>query len=118
MKRLRAYIDSQLVSGHINGEFEARDPVMARYLAKVKSLTPSLAHFSISYIPRSENARADILSRLATSTNSVPDSGYLKHMERPSIEPQAETLPVAQESSWMDPYIQYIANGTLPAGRE
>ena len=39
--KLRAFSDSQLVVRQTKGEFEAKDPVMAKYLQKVKELTPS-----------------------------------------------------------------------------
>ena len=39
---------------------------MAKYLKKVKEITPAFGSFNIKQIPRAENARADLLSKLAT----------------------------------------------------
>ena len=41
VEKLRAYSDSQLVVGQAKGEFEAKDPVMAKYLQKVRELALS-----------------------------------------------------------------------------
>ena len=48
--------------GQVTGEYEARDNKMASYLGKVRSSIADFEHFSVSYIPRQENARADALS--------------------------------------------------------
>lgn len=66
VKCLRVFTDSQLISGQVGGEYEARDPIMSRYLSRVRSRTHPFNHFSVSYIPKGENARADALSGLAT----------------------------------------------------
>lgn len=95
VKRLRAFTDSQLVSGQIIGEFEARDPIMSRYLSKVQSHTSFFSHFSISYIPKAENARADALSRLATSVDGTLGRTYMEHLEVLSIDAVEEALPVS-----------------------
>lgn len=60
--------DSQLVANQIRGEYEAREPSMAQYLAKIKSLVAKLRSFEVELIPRSQNTEADALSKLASST--------------------------------------------------
>ena len=59
VKKLRAYSDSQLVVGQTKGEFEARDPVMEKYLQKVKELAPSFQYLNISHVPREGNTREE-----------------------------------------------------------
>ena len=61
---LKVFSDSQLIVGQVKGEFEARDPTMAKYLQKMRDLVAHLEYFKISHIVRSKNARADALSRL------------------------------------------------------
>ncbi|XP_073107718.1 uncharacterized protein [Elaeis guineensis] len=67
INHLQVFSDSQLIVGQTKGEFETRDPTMAKYRQKVKDLVTPFKYFEISHIPRTENARADALSRLATS---------------------------------------------------
>ena len=69
VKRLKAYSDSQLVVNQMKGEFEAKDPIMSKYLEKSKAMVARLDYFNIHHVPREKNSRADTLSRLATATS-------------------------------------------------
>ena len=62
INNLKVFTDSQWIIKQVKGKFEVRDPVMMKYLQKVKDLTSTLKYFKISYISRVENARADALS--------------------------------------------------------
>ncbi|XP_073116127.1 uncharacterized protein [Elaeis guineensis] len=62
---LKVFTNSQLIMRQVKGEFEARDPIMAIYLQKVKDLPTNLRYFEIFHISRTENARANILFKLA-----------------------------------------------------
>ena len=41
-KKILMITDSQLISSQIEGTYEAREPVMQKYLSKVKSMTAGL----------------------------------------------------------------------------
>lgn len=69
VKKLNSYIDSQLVAGHVRGEFEARESNIVRYLQKVRDLSSCFSEFEVIQVPRAENTCADLLSRLATSNS-------------------------------------------------
>nr|GFB97896.1 reverse transcriptase domain-containing protein [Tanacetum cinerariifolium] len=56
VKNLQANVDSQLVANQVNGTYVAKEADMIRYLA-----------FSIKQIPRSENKKADALSKIAST---------------------------------------------------
>ncbi|XP_075659228.1 uncharacterized protein LOC142629130 [Castanea sativa] len=64
------YCDSRLVVGQVNGEFEARDERMKRYLNRVKGVLSMFKNFKVRQIPRGQNAHADSLAMLATSLGS------------------------------------------------
>ncbi|GAV79929.1 RVT_3 domain-containing protein [Cephalotus follicularis] len=59
--------DSQLVVGLVNGEYEAREDSMAKYLTHIQSLKSAFQVFRVLKVPRAENTRADQLSKLATA---------------------------------------------------
>ncbi|GAV81691.1 RVT_3 domain-containing protein, partial [Cephalotus follicularis] len=67
VQKLEASSDSQLVVGRVSGEYEAREDTMAKYLAHVQSLKSTFQVFRVLKVPRAENARADHLSKLATT---------------------------------------------------
>ena len=64
---LMAKSDSLLVTGQVTGEFQAKDPQMAAYLEYVQELKGPFASFEVVHVPREQNARADLLAKLASS---------------------------------------------------
>ncbi|XP_075665340.1 uncharacterized protein LOC142634999 [Castanea sativa] len=64
------YYDSRLVVGQVNGEFEARDERMQKYLNRVKCALNVFKSFRVRQIPRGQNAHANSLAMLETSLGS------------------------------------------------
>jgi len=64
---LVAKSDSQLVTGQVTGEYQAKDPQMAAYLRYVEMLKGAFAAFELVHVPREQNGRADLLAKLASS---------------------------------------------------
>ncbi|XP_057517925.1 uncharacterized protein LOC130798845 [Amaranthus tricolor] len=69
-KILSAFSDSQLIVGQVNGEFEAKDESMKMYLQQVKEFVQKFDKFTLVHIPRSQNAQADSLAKLASSAET------------------------------------------------
>lgn len=67
-KVVEIFSNLRLVVEQINGDFEARDQRMQRYLSKIRRLQSNFEAFSIKQIPRSKNSHADSLAILATSS--------------------------------------------------
>ncbi|KAL0462544.1 UNVERIFIED_CONTAM: hypothetical protein Slati_0142000 [Sesamum latifolium] len=67
VKHLLAYSDSQLVVKQVEGTYEAKEESMIQYLQQIADLKTKFHHFQIIQIPREENAKADSLSKLASS---------------------------------------------------
>ncbi|XP_068476662.1 uncharacterized protein [Phaseolus vulgaris] len=66
-RSLTAKTDSLLVAGQVTGEFQARDPQMAAYLEYVRTLKVSFTALELIHVPREQNARVDLLAKLASS---------------------------------------------------
>jgi len=66
-QRLLAKSDSQLVTGQVTGEYQAKDLQMTAYLKYVQVLKGAFMAFELVYVPREQNARADLLAKLANS---------------------------------------------------
>jgi len=64
---LVAKSDSQLVTGQVTGEYQAKDPQMAAYMRYVQVLKGVFAAFELVHVPREQNVRADLLAKLASS---------------------------------------------------
>lgn len=57
---------SQLVNGQLRGEFEVREANTQKYVEKAKEMIAQLDHFEIQAIPRADNIKEDVLSKLAS----------------------------------------------------
>ena len=66
-KSLLVESDSLLVTGQVTRKYQANDPQMAAYLEYVKILKETFAVFKLVHVPREQNARADLLAKLASS---------------------------------------------------
>ncbi|XP_068476747.1 uncharacterized protein [Phaseolus vulgaris] len=66
-RSLLAKSDSLLVTSQVTGEYQAKDLQMATYLGYVQILKDSFVVFELVHIPREQNARADLLAKLASS---------------------------------------------------
>ena len=88
IRSIHAYCDSQLVASQYNGEYEAKDERMDAYLNLVPNLAQSFDQFALTRIPPAENAQADALAVLASSSD--PDLSRViavEFIEHPSIGP-------------------------------
>jgi len=59
--------DSLLGTRQVIGEYQTKDPQLALYLRYVRVLRVGFSTFNLVYVPREQNTRADLLSKLASS---------------------------------------------------
>jgi len=64
---LLAKSDFLLVTGQVTGEYQAKDPQTDAYLEYVQVLKELFDVFELVHVPREQNARADLLAKLASS---------------------------------------------------
>ena len=107
-----AYSDSQLIVGQVNGEFEPKDDNMRMYLQKLKIVIEQLEKFSFSHIPRSKNALAYSLTKLASSADG-PKARNITWEILPSPSINQSITMVDASNTWMDPFIKYFQQGTV-----
>jgi len=55
------------VIGQVTGEYQVKDPQMALYLKYVILLKENFSVFELVHVPKEQNARADLLAKLASS---------------------------------------------------
>ncbi|XP_021732042.1 uncharacterized protein LOC110698832 [Chenopodium quinoa] len=110
--------DSQLVANQIRGEYKAKEPSMIAYLTKIKSTIAKLRTFEVELIPRGQNAQADALSKLASSTlTELNRSVYVEVRREKSVAEAVKVCCAAPEPSWMDPILAYKLRDELPEDR-
>ncbi|GJR71068.1 reverse transcriptase domain-containing protein [Tanacetum coccineum] len=112
-------VDSKLVASQVNGAYEASKGSMIKYLAKAKEYISEFKTFSIENIPREDNQKADVLSKLAT----VPFNHLTKEIlvevlnERSTEVQEVQTIVEEEGENWMTPIIKYLEEGIVPSDK-
>ncbi|GJZ42545.1 reverse transcriptase domain-containing protein [Tanacetum coccineum] len=112
-------VDSKLVANQVNGAYEASKGSMIKYLAKAKEYISEFKTFSIETIPRENNQKADMLSKLAT----VPFHHLTKEIlvevlnERSTEVQEVQTIVEEEGENWMNPIIKYLEEGIVPSDK-
>ncbi|GKB17792.1 reverse transcriptase domain-containing protein [Tanacetum coccineum] len=120
VKNLQAHVDSRLIANQVNGFYVAKELGMIQYLNKVKTLARSFWEFSIKQVPRSENKKADALSKIAsTSFTHLSKRVLVDELKEKSIN-EKEILVVVEEegNTWMTPICEYLTKEILPADKK
>ncbi|XP_025640755.1 uncharacterized protein [Arachis hypogaea] len=115
-KILEVNTDSQVVSSQINGDYQTRDSLLQQYLTKVNKLKEGFEHITIQHVPRERNARADLLSKLASTKPENGNKSLIQEVIRsPSVSTTTNAhLTSSNRESWTYPILQYLLDGTLP----
>ncbi|GAV71083.1 RVT_3 domain-containing protein, partial [Cephalotus follicularis] len=86
IQKIEVSNDSQLVVSLANGEYEAREDSMAKYSTHFQSLKTAFQTLRILKVPKVENARADQLSKLATTKELRKNKTvFMDYLDRPTI---------------------------------
>jgi len=118
-KRLICKTDSRLTVGHLTGEYQVKDPLVAQYYHIVTDMISYFEDFKIEHVPRADNARADLLSKLASTKKKGKYKSLLQQtLEAPSTECEPQCMQITTRDTWMDPFIQYLQSGTIPKEEE
>ncbi len=64
-RRLRVHTDSELLARQINGRYQVKNPGLRALYDEAQRLIAQLETFSITHVPREQNAEADRLANAA-----------------------------------------------------
>nr|GEW04074.1 hypothetical protein [Tanacetum cinerariifolium] len=120
VKNLQANVDSYLVANCVSGSYIAKEPGMIQYLEKVKVLSSSFKKFSIKQVPRSENKKANALSKIASTIFShLTKQALVEELKEKSIN-KAKVLAVVEEvgDTWMTLIYNYLMEKILLVEKE
>nr|XP_027075726.1 uncharacterized protein LOC113699556 [Coffea arabica] len=109
--------DSQLVVLQVLGEYEIKEEVMKKYLAKVQEATTLFDTFEIERVPRSQNKRADALLKLASSSFTHLSKEVLIEVVKQKSIDQVRVMAIDNSATWMTPLIDYLSSGVLPENK-
>ncbi|XP_022026370.1 uncharacterized protein LOC110927055 [Helianthus annuus] len=118
VRHIKAHVDSMLLAGQINGQYEAKGDVMALYLSQAKTLLQTFYCYKVHHINRSENKPADALSKLAsTSFQHLAKDVRMEVLSNPSVPLREVSVIQTGTTSWMTPIIMYLQSGILPENK-
>ncbi|GJR67559.1 reverse transcriptase domain-containing protein [Tanacetum coccineum] len=87
LQALSVKVDSKLVASQINGDYVACKENMIRYLTKAREYIKCLKSFWIKNIPRNQNQKADVLSKLASvAFNHLTKEILVETLDAPSMD--------------------------------
>ncbi|CAA0834113.1 Polynucleotidyl transferase- ribonuclease H-like superfamily protein, partial [Striga hermonthica] len=110
-RRIQVHSDSQLVVGQFQEGFEIKEDRLQRHVDNIKKLKEEFGTFELIQIPRGENVRADLLSKIAQSLDDCKSrSVTLLHMERSATE--VEVAEIEEVEDWRAPILKELREGT------
>ncbi|GAU42123.1 hypothetical protein TSUD_350970 [Trifolium subterraneum] len=118
-EEIKIFTDSQLVASQVSGEYQTKEERLLEYLNLIKTKLAKFKETEVKHVPREHNARADVLSKLAsTRRKKVGNQSLIQEtLTKPSIEKAAEVMHVyaIDDQSWMAPVYNFLKSNILPA---
>lgn len=103
-----------MVASQIRGDYQTKDLVLSKYLQCTLRMTQNFLTFEVLHVPREENARANLLARLANTKGS----GLYRMVIQERIETRSfeigEVLDLISREGWKDPIIRHLTQDLLP----
>jgi len=123
---LRVHGDSQLIVRQVNEIYEVRKPELVPYYQAARKLMEKFKRIEVVHVPRSRNAPADALAKLAAAL-VLPegDVAQVTVEERWLLPAVLELIPeeyevntittnAVEEGDWLTPFLDYFKHGSLP----
>ncbi|CAJ2645722.1 unnamed protein product [Trifolium pratense] len=121
-EEIKIFTDSQLVASQITGEYQTKDERLTEYLNLIKEKLGKFKQTEVKHVPREHNARADILSKLASTKKKKGGNQSLiqETLSKPSIVKPIEVFLICEinANSWMTPVFEFLNNGKLPLDKK
>ncbi|GAU45070.1 hypothetical protein TSUD_85560 [Trifolium subterraneum] len=117
-EEIKIFTDSQLVASQVSGEYQTKEERLLEYLNLTKTKLAKFKGTEVKHVPREHNARADVLSKLASTRRKKSGNQSLiqETLTKSSIEKTAEVMHICavDEQSWMSPVYNFLKSNTLP----
>ncbi|GAU41791.1 hypothetical protein TSUD_379290 [Trifolium subterraneum] len=118
-EEIKIFTDSQLVASQVSGEYQTKEERLLEYLNLIKTKLAKFKETEVKHVPREHNARADVLSKHASTRRKKAGNQSLiqETLTKPSIEKAVDVMHVCaiDDQSWMDPVYNFLKTNTLPA---
>jgi ribonuclease HI len=101
--------DSKVIQEHIEKESEAKNPVLIKYLEKVREMERHFKSYSVQHIPRGDNNEADKLAKAVARNQAMPLDVFFEIIKESSIkEEKAKIVSVVETPDWRAEIMAYL----------
>jgi ribonuclease HI len=101
--------DSKVIQVHIEKESEAKNPVLMKYLEKVREMERHFKGYTVQHIPRDDNNEANRLAKAAARNQEMPPDVFFEIIKEPSIkEEKARIVSVVETPDWRVEIMAYL----------
>jgi len=111
IQRLIIKTDSQVVAGHIEKDYKARDPELTKYLQFIREQEKYFEGLTVKNISRTNNSDADEIAKAATQNTNLPQDVFFQVLTHASIKAKQEVpreVHVIQSEDWRAPIMAYL----------
>jgi hypothetical protein len=111
VQRCTLHTDSKMLAEQIEKECITKEPTLKRYLALVRRIENYFKVFTIEYIERAKNTKADELVKAAARNTPLPADIFLLVVSEASIkivELEPRVINLIQGEEWHAPIIAYL----------
>jgi ribonuclease HI len=101
--------DLKVIQEHVEKESEARNPVLMKYLEKVREMERYFKGYSVQDIPRDDNNEADKLAKAAVRNQELPPDVFFEIIREPSIKDlRSKIVNVVETPDWRAEIMAYL----------
>jgi hypothetical protein len=100
-----------VVAGQIDKECIAKEPTLERYLALIRRMENYFNGFTVEYIERAKNTKADELAKVVARNTPLLADVFLQVISDASIktvEPEPRVINLIQDKDWHAPIMSYL----------
>jgi ribonuclease HI len=102
-------IESKVIQEHIEKESEARNPVLMKYLEKVREIERHFKGYSVQHIPRDDNNEADKVAKAVAKNHAMPPDVFFEIIKEPSIqESKPKIVNIVETRDWRAEIMAYL----------
>nr|KYP55823.1 hypothetical protein KK1_002048 [Cajanus cajan] len=103
----------------IHGAYLTKDTLLQRYFHVASQQIPSFDEFAKRHVPREQNARADLLSKIASTKDPGQHQTIIQEtLNSSSLDDKAVNTSNSADRGWMAGIWNYLKEGTLPKDKE
>jgi ribonuclease HI len=101
--------DSKVIQEHIEKESEARNPILVKYLEKVREMEKHFKGYTVQHISRNDNNEADKLAKAAAQKQAMLPYVFFEIIREPSIEdPETRFVNNIESHDWRAEIMAYL----------